>query len=116
MNSARSGEEVDAGHRAPPPPPSPPAGEDTGLTPTTQSSERRQAAERAGWRIGPIDVERQCGVPLPAGRHCGGSLACKRHSMSSKRSVAGRSAPYDQLLAALIERNRSEKRALEETS
>lgn len=63
--------------------------------------------------LGSIDIERQCGVPLREGRRCGGSLACKRHSMSSKRAVAGRSAPYDQLLATFMERRRAE-RALEE--
>ncbi|KAK1704200.1 SCA7, zinc-binding domain-containing protein, partial [Colletotrichum lupini] len=84
-----------AGDQAPPPPP---VHEHAGSTPTPQTFERRQATESS------IDVERQCGVPLPEGRRCGGSLTCKRHSMSSKRAVAGRSAPYDQLLVTFMER------------
>ena len=48
---------------------------------------------------GPVNVEIQCGVPLPQGGYCARSLTCKSHSMGSKRSVPGRSAPYDQLLA-----------------
>lgn len=55
----------------------------------------------------PIDVETQCGVPLPNGGFCARSLACKRHSMASKRAVTGRSAPYDQLLAQYQTQRRS---------
>lgn len=47
----------------------------------------------------PVDVEKQCGVPLPNGGLCARSLTCKTHSMSAKRAVRGRSAPYDVLLA-----------------
>ncbi|KAK3617788.1 SAGA complex subunit Sgf73 [Elasticomyces elasticus] len=47
----------------------------------------------------PVDVERQCGVELPLGGQCARSLTCKSHSMGAKRSVPGRSAPYDKLLA-----------------
>ncbi|KAF2441572.1 SCA7-domain-containing protein [Karstenula rhodostoma CBS 690.94] len=45
-----------------------------------------------------VDLETRCAVTLPNGSSCSRSLACKRHSMTSKRAVAGRSAPYDQLL------------------
>ncbi|KAK1510981.1 hypothetical protein CTAM01_01554 [Colletotrichum tamarilloi] len=114
MNPARSSGVLIAGDQAPL---TPPVHEHAGSTPTPQTSERRQATEMADGKgsplLGSIDVERQCGVPLPEGRRCGGSLACKRHSMSSKRAVAGRSAPYDQLLVTFTERRRAE-RALEE--
>ncbi|KAF6831240.1 hypothetical protein CMUS01_07432 [Colletotrichum musicola] len=56
---------------------------------------------------GVLDVERQCGAAFPDGRLCGASLTCKRHSMSVKRAVAGRSAPYDTLLAAYQAERRS---------
>ncbi|EGP88691.1 uncharacterized protein MYCGRDRAFT_31190, partial [Zymoseptoria tritici IPO323] len=46
----------------------------------------------------PVDVEKQCGVELPQGGQCARSLTCKSHSMGAKRSVPGRSAPYDKLL------------------
>ena len=49
-----------------------------------------------------VDIERQCGVILPNGRQCGGSLKRKRHSMGAKRAVAGRSAPFDMLLAQVL--------------
>jgi len=47
---------------------------------------------------GPVDVEKQCGVLLPNGSMCARSLTCKSHSMGAKRSVPGRSKPYDHLL------------------
>ncbi|KAK2029931.1 hypothetical protein LX32DRAFT_692837 [Colletotrichum zoysiae] len=52
---------------------------------------------------GPVDIECQCGVFLGEERRCGAALSCKRHSMGAKRAVAGRSAPFDQLLAASLE-------------
>lgn len=54
---------------------------------------------------GPVDVERQCGVPLPQGGLCARSLTCKSHSMGSKRAVTGRSQPYDILLAQYQKKN-----------
>lgn len=54
---------------------------------------------------GPVDVEKQCGVPLPNGTFCARSLTCKTHSMGAKRAVQGRSLPYDQLLAAYQRKN-----------
>ncbi|KAK5110174.1 hypothetical protein LTR62_006170 [Meristemomyces frigidus] len=53
----------------------------------------------------PVDVERQCGVDLPQGGQCARSLTCKSHSMGAKRSVPGRSAPYDKLLLEYQRRN-----------
>lgn len=53
----------------------------------------------------PVDVEKQCGVQLPNGGFCARSLTCKTHSMGAKRSVPGRSKPYDVLLAAYQKRN-----------
>ncbi|CAN6619587.1 hypothetical protein TRVA0_007S03488 [Trichomonascus vanleenenianus] len=54
---------------------------------------------------GPVDVEKQCGVPLPNGALCARSLTCKTHSMGAKRAVPGRSQPYDVLLQAYQKRN-----------
>ncbi|PSR90394.1 SCA7, zinc-binding domain-domain-containing protein [Coniella lustricola] len=64
---------------------------------------------------GPVDVERQCGVLLPNGQPCARSLTCKSHSMGAKRAVAGRSLPYDMLLAAYQKKNqaRQQKAALD---
>ncbi|KAK2048181.1 SCA7-domain-containing protein [Colletotrichum somersetense] len=75
----------------------PPPGEGADLTPAVQTSRRRQP------RVCPVDIERQCGVSLGEERRCGAALSCKRHSMGAKRAVAGRSAPFDQLLAAFLE-------------
>ncbi|CAD0108158.1 unnamed protein product [Aureobasidium uvarum] len=46
-----------------------------------------------------VDIEKQCGVPLPSGAQCARSLTCTRHGFAAKRAVPGRSAPFDQLLA-----------------
>lgn len=56
---------------------------------------------------GPVDVEKQCGVPLPSGGFCARSLTCKTHSMGAKRAVPGRSAPYDVLLQQYQKRNQA---------
>lgn len=56
---------------------------------------------------GPVDVEKQCGVPLPSGGYCARSLTCKTHSMGAKRAVLGRSAPYDVLLQQYQKRNQA---------
>lgn len=47
-----------------------------------------------------IDIEIQCAVTLKSGNQCSRSLNCKAHSMSAKRAVPGRSAPFDALLRA----------------
>ncbi|KAL0935171.1 uncharacterized protein CTRU02_209762 [Colletotrichum truncatum] len=57
-------------------------------------------------RRDPVDIERHCGVVFPDGRQCGAALTCRRHSMSAKRAVAGRSAPFDVLLSASLEQRR----------
>ena len=64
---------------------------------------------------GPVNVEQHCGVMLPNGGFCARSLTCKSHSMGAKRSVPGRSLPYDQLLAMYQKRNQAkiQKAALE---
>ncbi|GJD02772.1 subunit of saga histone acetyltransferase complex [Colletotrichum higginsianum] len=86
---ARSEDEEHLGNNTPP------LGENADPTPRAQSSSRRKPRRR------PVDIERQCGVPMGGeGRLCGAALMCRRHSMSAKRSVAGRSAPFDLLLLA----------------
>lgn len=60
---------------------------------------------------GPVDVERQCGVFLPNGAPCARSLTCKSHSMGAKRAVAGRSLPYDMLLAAYQKKNQAKQQS-----
>jgi hypothetical protein len=59
----------------------------------------------------PVDVEKQCGVPLPNGAMCARSLTCKSHSMGAKRSVLGRSQPYDVLLAAYQKKNQAKQQS-----
>ncbi|KAF2638528.1 SCA7-domain-containing protein [Massarina eburnea CBS 473.64] len=58
---------------------------------------------------GPVDVEKQCGVPLPNGGCCARSLTCKSHSMGLKRAVPGRSLPYDMLLAQYQKKNQAKQ-------
>lgn len=60
---------------------------------------------------GPVDVERQCGVALPNGGQCARSLTCKSHSMGLKRSVPGRSLPYDMLLAQYQKKNQAKQQS-----
>lgn len=43
-------------------------------------------------------MDRQCGVINDKGLQCSRSLTCKSHAMGAKRSVEGRSKPYDELL------------------
>jgi SAGA-associated factor 73 len=61
---------------------------------------------------GPVDVEKQCGVPLPNGALCARSLTCKSHSMGAKRAVPGRSAPYDVLLAQYQKKNQAKQQRM----
>ncbi|KAK9460558.1 SCA7, zinc-binding domain-containing protein [Lipomyces oligophaga] len=65
---------------------------------------------------GPVDIERQCGVPLPNGGFCARSLTCKSHSMGAKRNVPGRSQPYDVLLAAYQKKNQMKQAVLSSTA
>lgn len=64
-------------------------------------------SKATGKTKGPVDVEKQCGVPLPLGGFCARSLTCKTHSMGAKRAVPGRSAPYDVLLQQYQKRNQA---------
>lgn len=57
-------------------------------------------------------MERQCGVILPNGQPCARSLTCKSHSMGAKRAVAGRSLPYDMLLAAYQKKNQAKQQSM----
>lgn len=61
---------------------------------------------------GPVDVEKQCGVQLANGAKCARSLTCKSHSMGAKRSVPGRSLPYDMLLAAYQKKNQARQQSM----
>lgn len=64
---------------------------DTAKVESRQGNSSRPEAE--------INIDEQCAVPLPSGAQCARGLNCKRHGMSAKRAVPGRSAPFDQLLA-----------------
>jgi SAGA-associated factor 73 len=71
--------------------------EDRGPSKKKKKDEAKQP--KAAKPKGPVDVEKQCGVLLANGSMCARSLTCKSHSMGAKRSVPGRSMPYDVLLA-----------------
>lgn len=60
---------------------------------------------------GPVDVEKQCGVVLANGGFCARSLTCKSHPMGAKRSVPGRSLPYDLLLAQYQKKNQAKQQS-----
>ncbi|ODN95797.1 SAGA-associated factor 73 [Cryptococcus wingfieldii CBS 7118] len=60
--------------------------------------ERLEIAERKRQRANnPINVDRQCGVINDRNVPCARSLTCKTHTVGAKRSVEGRSRPYDEL-------------------
>lgn len=61
---------------------------------------------------GPVDVEKQCGVQLANGGNCARSLTCKSHPMGAKRSVPGRSLPYDLLLAQYQKKNQAKQQSM----
>lgn len=46
----------------------------------------------------PVDPNTRCAVPLPTGLPCTRLLTCKTHSLSAKRAVVGRRAPFDELV------------------
>lgn len=79
----------------------------TDISTADPEGDSKQKANNKNRNKGPVDVERQCGVPLPKGGFCARSLTCKTHSMGAKRAVLGRSAPYDQLLAAYQRKNQA---------
>ncbi|KAG9652753.1 hypothetical protein KCU98_g7685, partial [Aureobasidium melanogenum] len=70
---------------------------DTRHTAEVDSEQREGSRHEAG-----IDIEKQCAVPLPNGAQCARGLTCKRHGMGAKRTVPGRGAPFDQLLATYL--------------
>ncbi|KXH59373.1 hypothetical protein CNYM01_09854 [Colletotrichum nymphaeae SA-01] len=74
-----------------------------------QKKKKEEPKPKAPKPKGPVDVERQCGVLLPNGQPCARSLTCKSHSMGAKRAVAGRSLPYDMLLAAYQKKNQAKQ-------
>lgn len=74
-------------------------------------SKPREAKAKTTPKGKTVDVDKQCGVPLPNGGLCARSLTCKTHAMGSKRAVQGRSAPYDALLADLQRRNQLKQQA-----
>ncbi|KAI8457291.1 SAGA-associated factor 73 [Phakopsora pachyrhizi] len=64
-----------------------------------REEEAKKSRKLARAKGGPVDVNEQCGVLIPPNdTPCARSLTCKTHSMGAKRSVQGRSAPYDVLL------------------
>lgn len=73
--------------------------------PAPRRSKPREAKSKASTKGKVVDVDKQCGVPLPNGGLCARSLTCKTHAMGAKRAVQGRTAPYDALLADLQRRN-----------
>ncbi|PMD40182.1 SCA7-domain-containing protein [Hyaloscypha variabilis F] len=73
-----------------------------------QKKKKEEPKPKAPKQKGPVDVERQCGV-IKDGVPCARSLTCKSHSMGAKRAVAGRSLPYDMLLAAYQKKNQAKQ-------
>ncbi|KAJ6141647.1 3-oxoacyl- synthase [Penicillium chermesinum] len=90
------------------------ADEDDGKEPKKKKKKDEPKAKTAKPK-GPVDVEKQCGVTLPNGAQCARSLTCKSHSMGAKRSVPGRSLPYDMLLQQYQKKNqaRQQKAAID---
>ncbi|KAL4800042.1 mRNA capping enzyme, catalytic domain-containing protein [Aspergillus venezuelensis] len=82
---------------------------------TKKKKKKEEAKPKTAKPKGPVDVEKQCGVPLPNGAQCARSLTCKSHSMGAKRAVPGRSLPYDMLLQAYQKKNqaRQQKAAID---
>jgi len=83
--------------------------EDDGKGGSAKKKKKDDPKAKAAKPKGPVDVERQCGVPLPNGGLCARSLTCKSHSMGAKRGVPGRSAPYDLLLAQYQKKNQAKQ-------
>ncbi|KAI8609046.1 SCA7, zinc-binding domain-containing protein, partial [Chytriomyces sp. MP71] len=50
-------------------------------------------------KIATIDYDKQCGVITDDGNPCARSITCKMHLMHMKRSVQGRSQPFDTLVS-----------------
>ncbi|SMQ48565.1 unnamed protein product [Zymoseptoria tritici ST99CH_1A5] len=75
--------------------------------PSKKKKKKDEPKAKAARPKAPVDVEKQCGVELPQGGQCARSLTCKSHSMGAKRSVPGRSAPYDKLLLDYQRKNQA---------
>jgi SAGA-associated factor 73 len=77
--------------------------------PGAKKKKKDEAKNKQAKPKGPVDVEKQCGVPLLNNGFCARSLTCKSHSMGLKRSVPGRSLPYDMLLAQYQKKNQAKQ-------
>ncbi|KAL6705151.1 SAGA complex subunit Sgf73 [Coniothyrium glycines] len=82
---------------------------DAEKAPGAKKKKKDEPKQKGAKPKGPVDVERQCGVPLPNGGFCARSLTCKSHSMGLKRAVPGRSLPYDMLLAQYQKKNQAKQ-------
>lgn len=80
--------------------------------PNAKKKKKDEPKAKAAKPKGPVDVERQCGVPLPNGGQCARSLTCKSHSMGLKRAVPGRSLPYDVLLQQYQKKNQAKQQSM----
>lgn len=80
--------------------------------PNAKKKKKDEPKAKAAKPKGPVDVERQCGVPLPNGGQCARSLTCKSHSMGLKRAVPGRSLPYDVLLQQYQKKNQAKQQRM----
>ena len=83
------------------------AGEADDDTAPAKKKKKKEEPKKPPKAKAPIDVEKQCGVELPAGGQCARSLTCKSHSMGAKRAVPNRSAPYDKLLMEYQRKNQA---------
>ena len=89
---------------------------DAEKAPNAKKKKKDDPKAKAAKPKGPVDVEKQCGVALPAGGYWARSLTCKSHSMGLKRAVPGRSLPYDMLLAQYQKKNQAKQQRKTPTS
>ena len=82
---------------------------DADKAPNAKKKKKDEPSQKGVKPKEPVDVERQCGVPLPNGGFCARSLTCKSHSMGTKRAVPGRSLPYDMLLVQYQKKNQAKQ-------
>lgn len=68
-------------------------------TSTTSSSSGKGRSRKQTSKDREYDPEKHCGVRIGGMKPCTRSLTCKTHAVSLRRSVEGRSKPFDQLLA-----------------
>ena len=83
--------------------------DDDGKAPSAKKKKKDEPKAKPVKQKQPVDVERQCGVKLENGQLCARSLTCKSHSMGAKRSVPGRSLPYDMLLQQYQKKNQAKQ-------